>query len=148
MFNSARIWGKITSFFCKIFSFKHFYYTEDQFCICISSPIIWGNKKPKVGPLVLIMFPWIGWYSNFICCFATLGLTEGNLNKNLNSKPILKLKHSIHIFIHQIVNEARNHHQMRSSLLTSFSCTKGAQDKHNVPVSQNRVFSLSHIHLS
>ena len=37
---------------------------------------------------------------------------------------------------------------MASPLQTSFSCTKDAQDKHNVPASRNKVFSLSDIHLS
>ena len=140
--------GKSQVLVFKIYKFKHFYYTEDTFCMFICSPFISGSMKPKDGRQVLMVFPSIGWYKNFICCFATLGLTEGNLNKTLISKPILKLKHSIHIFIHQIVNEVRNHHQMRSSLLTSFTCTKCAQDKHNVPASKSKVFSLSDIHLS
>ena len=55
-FNSSRIRGKSQVLFCKIFKFKHFYYTKDKFCIFICSPIIWGNMKPKVGPLVLIVF--------------------------------------------------------------------------------------------
>ena len=117
--------------------------------VCLSAHLSYQEAwNQRMGTKSSWFFPWIGWYKNFICCFVTLGLSEGNLYKTLISKPILKLKHSIHIFIHQIVNEARNHHQMSSSLLTIFSCTKGAQDKHNVPVSQNKVFSLSDIHLS
>ena len=61
--------------------------------------------------------------SNFICCFAMLGLTEGNFHKTLIIKPIIQLKHLIHIFIHQMGKEARNDLGMASPLQTSFSCT-------------------------
>ena len=71
-----------------------------------------------------------------------LELTEENFLNNFISKPILKLKHVIHIFIHQIGKEAINHHGMASPLHTSISCTKDAQDKHNVPGLQNKVLFL------
>ena len=144
--------GTIKSFFVfvlKISKFKHFYYTEDQFCIFVSSPIIPGTMKPKVGPLFLMVCLWIGWYSIFICCFATLGLTKGNFHNTLINYPILTGRHSIHIFINQIVKEAWNHHEMASHLQTSCSCTKDAQNKQIVPASWNKVFFLlSDIHLS
>ena len=85
---------------------------------------------------------------NFICCFGALGLIVGNFTNTVNSKLIQKLNYSIHIYIHQIVKEARKHHRMASTLLTSFSCTKDAKDKHNVPAWQKRVFAMSDVHLS
>ena len=140
--NSARIWGKSQVLFCNTFKLKHLYYTEDQLCIFISSPIIRGNMKPKIGRVFLMVFLWLGWYSNFVCCFVTLELTEENFLNTFISEPILKLKHLIHIFIHQIRKEAINHHGMASPLHTSFSCTKDTQDKHNVPGLQNKVLFL------
>ena len=126
--NSAKIWGKSQFFVVQRFlNLNTSHFTEDQFCIFISSPIIWGNMKPKVGPLVHMVILWTGWYSNFICCFATLGLTESNFHKTLISNPIPKGKNSIHIFINQIIKEARNHHGMPSPLQASFSCTKDTQ---------------------
>ena len=72
----------------------------------------------------------------------TLGLTQGNFHKTLITKPKLKLNPLIHIFIHQIGKEAINHHGMASPVQTSFSCTKDAQDKHNVPALRNKVFPV------
>ena len=40
--------------------------------------IICGNIKPKPWALVFMVFPWMGWFSNLIGHFVTLGQNEGH----------------------------------------------------------------------
>ena len=61
-----------------------------------------------------------------------LGQNEENFHKTPIIKPIPNLNLSICILICQIVNEPKNHHEMANPLQTRFSCTKHAQDKHDV----------------
>ena len=49
--------GKSQVLVFKIYKFKHFYYTEDTFCMFICSPFISGSMKPKDGCQVLMVFP-------------------------------------------------------------------------------------------
>ena len=90
----------------------------------------------------------MGWYSNLMCHFATLGHNEGNFLKTFNSTLIDYMKCALCIFSLEIVKEHENHHELASSLQTSFSCTKDALDKHNVPASRIKVFCLQDTHFS
>ena len=71
-----------------------------------------------------------------------LGQNEENFHKSPISKPIPNFKSYL---INQIVKKPRTHHKMASPLQTSFLGTKKAEDKHNVPGSQKKHFSLSDI---
>ena len=104
--------------------------------------------KPKPWALVLMVFPWMGWYSNLMCHFATLGHKHWNFQKTFNSTQIDYMKCALCFFSLEIVKEPKNHHQLASSLQISFSCTKDVLDKHNVPASRRKVFCLQDTHFS
>jgi hypothetical protein len=73
--------------------------------------------------------------------FATLGHYEGNFQKTFTSTPMDYIKCALCISSLEIVKEHKNHHELAISQQASFSCTKDAQDKHNVPASRRKVFA-------
>ena len=95
-----------------------------------------------------MVFLWMGWYSKFMCHFGTLGHYEGHFWKTFNRTPMDYIKCALYIFSLEIVKEHTNHHELASFLQTSFSCTKDASDKHNVPVSHRKVFCFQDTHFS
>ena len=95
-----------------------------------------------------MVFPWMGWYSNFMCQFATLGHKHWNFQKTFNSTQIDYMNCALCFFSLEIVKEPKNHHQLASFLQISFSCTKDVLDKHNVPASRRKVFCLQDTHFS
>ena len=141
--------GKSTSFFVSRFLNKYVSTTPStNLAHSISTFIIWENIKPQHEPLVLMVFPWIVWYSNLMCHFATLRHNEENFQKTFNSALLDYMKCAQCIFSHEIVKEHTNHHEFASSLQTSFSCTKDALDKHIVPASRRKILCLQDTHFS
>ena len=88
----------------------------------------------------------MGWYSNFVYHFATLGHNEGYFQKTFNCTKIDYMKRALCFFSLEIVKGHKNPHELERSLKTSFLCTKDVLDKHNVPASRRKVFCLQDTH--